>query len=239
MEEVVESGLIQQKLATELGDIEQKDTNLRDIAEKIQQKLLKDLKGNAEIVTNRLESELDSFRKAVTQTIRSLRVSLNDSSARVASGLAAIQISQAKLAEIDAKASDQMSKGREQQWAPESTLRQRVISLENSFDGLKKQLQDACNSLQSSNHHLEVSLTALSPTEVRVKVHNRRFYSIKEAKIRAEMDGRVVYERDLPLIRGSSDVTVAIQFAEEHEGKRLQLTAMLNGLAISTPKHLV
>ena len=33
MEEAVESGLLQQKLAAELMDIEQKDTNLRDIAE--------------------------------------------------------------------------------------------------------------------------------------------------------------------------------------------------------------
>ena len=196
---------------------------------------MKNLKGNAEIVGNRLESELDSFRNAVTQATLSLRVSFNDSSARVASGLAALQTSQAKLAEIDVQVSSQLSKGIEPQWTPKSTLRERVTSLETRLNGLNKQLQDACNSLQSSKHHLEVSLTAFSRTEVRVKVHNRRFYSIKEAKIRVEMDGRVVDERDLPLIRGSSDVNVAIHFAEEHEGKRLQLTAILNGLAISTP----
>lgn len=238
MEEMIESGLLQQKLAAELRDIEGKEAVLRDAAEKMQQKLINNWKENAEIVGNRLEAELESFQKAVTQSIRSLSVSFNDFSARIASGLAVLQSFQAKIAEIDAQASSQMSKGKELQRTLKSTVFQGVTSLESRLNGLNKRITHACTCLQSSKYHLEVTLTALNPTEVRVKVHNRRFYSIKEAKIRVEMGGRVVDVCDLPIIRGSSEVEVAICFTEEKGGKRLQLTAVLNSTAISPPLDL-
>ena len=238
MEEVVESGRIQRKLEAGLGAVFQKEPNLTDLVDKIQQSQLHDLQGNAAILGNRLDFELKSLQQALTQTTLSLRVSLNNSSAQVVSGLAALQATQVRLGEVMSRVGSEMRKSKERQRTLESSLKQRILSLGSHFEHLGQELRSACTSLSQSAFPLQLELLSCQAPAASVSLHNSSFFTIEGASLRVERDGKVVNECDLPIIRGSSKTSMTVNWAEAGGTGPLQLTAVQHDTFLSLPLRL-